>query len=111
TPRSDGLIGEASTATTTSLPPGSGTSLSTNSSRSSPLEEIVERRLRPRLGVARSDDINSLSSRGPQPIEQAPRDTLRADPRPTNDYRLPSVRRRSRLVSFGIVGRARQSLA
>ena len=33
TPRSEGLIGDASTATTTSLPPGSGTSRSANSSR------------------------------------------------------------------------------
>jgi hypothetical protein len=80
TPRSEGLIGETSTATTTSLPPGSGTSRSSSSSRNSPPEEIVDRRLRPRVGVASGDLMRSLSSRRSQPTEQAHTSSV---PRPT----------------------------
>ena len=72
-PRSEGLIGEASTATTTSLPPGSGTSRSASSSRSSPLDEMVDRRLRPRVGVASGSVMRGLSSRRSQPTERGDR--------------------------------------
>ena len=70
TPRSEGLIGEASTASTTSPGPGSGTSRLSRASRSSPLEEIVDRRLRPRRvasgGIAcRSLAVGSPRSEGP----------------------------------------------
>src|SRR5204862_5077434 len=51
TPRSDGLIGDASTATTTWPSPNSGSGRSSNESRTRPSDVIVDRRLRPRVGA------------------------------------------------------------
>lgn len=101
-PRCEGLIGDASTATTTSLPPGSGTSPSASSSRNSPLEEMVDRRLRPRVGVSSGDIIRTLSSRRSQPTETSRHDEKRDGDSQALDDLTPHEPEIARLASEGL---------